>query len=117
MRPGSETPPNEAGGAGPDLSAQTGAGPGRKDNPRAWPSLFAAKLCIEGFGYRADDGRAMRQRKALLAVARRLVGRDDRDVCMAELIEIARDKVSAGMDRPEAAWQTAVNRKYPGGRR
>ncbi len=54
-----------------------------------------------------------RQTRSLMAVARRLMVLRDRDQVLDHCLELAREKVKAGMRNPSAAWQAAIDKAYP----
>lgn len=60
-----------------------------------------------------DPQRTIAQRRPLLAVARSIQNRSDRDEITAEMVEIAANKRQAGMDNPAAAWQSEIDKRFP----
>jgi hypothetical protein len=73
-------------------------------------NLFALEVA-KAWGISPE--RIAHQRRPLLAVARRLEKRPDRDECLKQCVEIAAEKAGAGLDNPCAAWQVAVDDIFP----
>lgn len=96
---------------GPDSARETGTGPDRgKLSDERFRNLFVLRIC-EVLGFSSEQ--AMAQRKSLLATVRRFIDRRDRDRIAQELIALAKEKKAAGLDRPIAAWQKDVGRRFP----
>lgn len=97
--------------AGEELSADGGRG--RRDGPReVFCQRFLLEVC-QAAGL--DNARANGQRNAIMAVADRLADRVDRDTVKMELVQLATAKARATprLQRPMAAWQAEVDRRYP----
>ena len=83
-----------------------GTAPGRKERP--FVQVFILKLA-EAFGWTSVT--AMGQKKALSAVARKLLKESDRDELAADFISLAAEKADdPALDKPVAAWQKEVTR-------
>jgi hypothetical protein len=92
-------------------------GSGRNSNERGnsvtrFRNLFAMRV---GMALGPGCGGTTRQRKPLIAVAKRFENRPDRDDCLAQCETIAKEKAGASLQNHAAAWQAEVNRLYPGG--
>ena len=94
--------------AGPEVMLENSAGTDRTARAQRdkFRSVFAAKVCI-ALGLNGLP--ATQQRRSLYAVARRIEGRADTESLATRFIAIATEKRDAGLDRPIAAWQKAVN--------
>lgn len=102
--PGAQGNPRQT-RAGPEVKSGNLVGSDRAQRDK-FRSLFSAQVC-HALGLNGQA--AIRQRKSLFAVARRIFDRGDRDSLAARFVAIATEKRDAGLDNPAAAWQKAVN--------